>query len=242
MPYDALKHHRRSIRHPLYDYSSQGIYFVTVCTKWHACVLDDPALMDICIDVWQSLPGWFPNIMLDEFVIMPNHAHFLVWLAAGNGIGTNTDVGAHPRGRPDAGEGKPRPYENIHVYNGKREKQPDENESAAIPHDWEIPLLLTPTMNPTLGNIVGTWKSLVANTYLAWINKHALDCQAKFWQHNYHERIIRNDRALEAVRHYIRMNPDRWSIDPDNPQNTTNLLFPETTNDYFDDIKRNPHS
>ena len=216
--------------------------------------------MGICIDIWQALPGWFPTITLDEFVVMPNHTHFVVWLATvGAGLapalvsaqhdapaqqispGATARVGATAGVRATA---RVRPYASqsrIHVYKGDHEKQPDENEAIAIPHDWEIPIPQTTKMNPTLGNVVGTWKSLVANTYLDWIKKHSLDRQAKFWQRNYYDQIIRNDRALEAIRHYIRMNPDRWSMDPDNPQNMLNLPFPETATGYIDDIKRHPH-
>ena len=37
------------------------------------------------------------------------------------------------------------------------------------------------------------------------------------WQRNYHERIVRNERELNAIRHYIRDNPDRWADDAENP-------------------------
>jgi hypothetical protein len=33
MPYDPQFHHRRSIRWKGYDYSSRGLYFVTICSK-----------------------------------------------------------------------------------------------------------------------------------------------------------------------------------------------------------------
>ena len=33
MKYDSQKHHRRSIRIPMYDYSQDGWYFVTICVN-----------------------------------------------------------------------------------------------------------------------------------------------------------------------------------------------------------------
>ena len=30
------------------------------------------------------------------------------------------------------------------------------------------------------------------------------------WQRDYHERVIRNERELNAIRDYIRTNPTRW--------------------------------
>ena len=39
------------------------------------------------------------------------------------------------------------------------------------------------------------------------------------WQRNYYERVIRNERELNAVRQYIQHNPSRWAKDADNPAN-----------------------
>ena len=37
------------------------------------------------------------------------------------------------------------------------------------------------------------------------------------WQRNYYERIIRDDRELEALREYIVDNPARWDDDESHP-------------------------
>jgi REP element-mobilizing transposase RayT len=42
------------------------------------------------------------------------------------------------------------------------------------------------------------------------------------WQRNYYEKIIRNERQLNAIREYIRNNPLNWAQDPDNPINFNN--------------------
>ena len=39
---------------------------------------------------------------------------------------------------------------------------------------------------------------------------------AKVWQRGYYDRIVRNERELDAIRRYIRDNPDRWDEDGDN--------------------------
>jgi hypothetical protein len=42
----------------------------------------------------------------------------------------------------------------------------------------------------------------------------------RLWQRNYHDHIIRNDRALDRLRDYVAGNPSRWAEDalhPDNP-------------------------
>ena len=38
------------------------------------------------------------------------------------------------------------------------------------------------------------------------------------WQRNYHDRIIRNERELDAIRKYIQVNPLHWKEDNENPQ------------------------
>ena len=83
MIYDPSIHHRRSIRLRGYDYSREGAYYVTVCTREKKCLfgniigkkmlLNDAGKM--IRSVWQGIPDRFPNIDLDEFIVMPNHIH-----------------------------------------------------------------------------------------------------------------------------------------------------------------------
>ena len=40
---------------------------------------------------------------------------------------------------------------------------------------------------------------------------------ARFWQRNYYEHVIRNERELNAIRQYIENNPLKWALDRDNP-------------------------
>src|SRR5574342_357822 len=104
MTYDPRKHHRRSIRLKGYDYHNAAAYFVTICTKNRESVLDEPIVNGIIHDVWHALPLWFPTIQLDQFVVMPNHVHFIVWI-----VGTSlADV--QILGMPEKDRGEPRPY------------------------------------------------------------------------------------------------------------------------------------
>jgi REP element-mobilizing transposase RayT len=65
-----------------------------------------------------------------------------------------------------------------------------------------------------LGDVMRAFKSISAkrcNSVLG-LSGHP------FWQRNYYERVIRNERELEAVRQYIRDNPLKWNEDPNNPE------------------------
>lgn len=38
----------------------------------------------------------------------------------------------------------------------------------------------------------------------------------RIFHRNYYERIIRNEKELEAIREYIRRNPENWACDSEN--------------------------
>ncbi len=78
MRYDSFRHHRRSLRLKGYDYALPGQYFVTICAHGHLPLLDSAIARQIIDKAWQALPIRFPNIRLDEFVIMPNHIHGII--------------------------------------------------------------------------------------------------------------------------------------------------------------------
>jgi REP element-mobilizing transposase RayT len=65
----------------------------------------------------------------------------------------------------------------------------------------------------SLGTVVGGFKSAVSRE----VAVKQLSLIKPFWQRNYYERIIRNDRELDATRKYIESNPVRWDDDPDHP-------------------------
>jgi putative transposase len=77
---------RKSIRLKEYDYSQPGEYFVTICTYNHECLLGEivngemqlsqmGAIVSQCL---VETPKYFPNVELDEFVVMPNHVHAII--------------------------------------------------------------------------------------------------------------------------------------------------------------------
>jgi hypothetical protein len=64
-----------------------------------------------------------------------------------------------------------------------------------------------------LGAIVRAFKSNAARR----INALRNTLGAPVWQRNYYERIIRDDRELNAARRYILDNPRKWAEDKHNP-------------------------
>ena len=96
----------RSVRIPGYDYSQPGAYFVTICTLHKALIFGKISqgivhlskLGEIASQELERLPGKFPGIRTDTFVVMPNHIHLLVTISANNTAtqATNTEAFRHP--------------------------------------------------------------------------------------------------------------------------------------------------
>src|SRR5229473_5287233 len=76
----SIRHKRQSTRLPTHNYGWSGTYFVTIRVIQREPYFEIPELRAILVEVWQTLPKRFPNVTLDEFVIMPDHIHFILWL------------------------------------------------------------------------------------------------------------------------------------------------------------------
>jgi len=86
--YNPKIHHRQSIRLKNYDYASDGAYFLTICAqnKEHGFgdVIDGKMVLNPAgkmIKEWLfELKNKFKNIELDEYIIMPNHIHLIIFI------------------------------------------------------------------------------------------------------------------------------------------------------------------
>jgi putative transposase len=90
-PNDTIKFEysqRHSPRLKTYDYSSSGAYFITLCTLNRECmfggIIDDRMLLnangEIVLKEWLKTPEIRREIKLDEYVVMPNHFHAVVFI------------------------------------------------------------------------------------------------------------------------------------------------------------------
>ncbi|MDR0979133.1 MAG: hypothetical protein LBL91_04285 [Lachnospiraceae bacterium] len=98
--YNPDVHHRKSIRIKEYDYSKNGMYFITICTQNRECILSEimngtlsdvvgahdcaqPKLIlthvgRIAQKELMNTEKINENIMIDNYIIMPNHVHMIV--------------------------------------------------------------------------------------------------------------------------------------------------------------------
>ena len=67
---------------------------------------------------------------------------------------------------------------------------------------------------PTLGGVIGAFKSLSTHEYIQGVNKDAWQpFDKKLWQRNYYEHIIRDQKAYNQIVEYIQTNAARWQDD-----------------------------
>ena len=79
---------RQSLRLAHYDYAAPGAYFITICTQERRCLFGEAingamlpnTLGHIVMSCWADLPNHYPNVLLDGFILMPNHVHGLLFI------------------------------------------------------------------------------------------------------------------------------------------------------------------
>ena len=73
-----------------YDYSQNGAYFVTICTKYKRCMFgkiqdeaDEPTMRlnetGLAVErIVNTIPLHYPTVELSDYCVMPNHVHLLL--------------------------------------------------------------------------------------------------------------------------------------------------------------------
>ncbi len=96
-------HHRRTIRLKGYDYAQAGTYFVTLISHKRAHLFAEVGGLEIRLSEfglvlegeWRRLEKRFSGLVLDEFVVMPDHFHGIVILS-GEAARKNQPGGSYP--------------------------------------------------------------------------------------------------------------------------------------------------
>jgi REP-associated tyrosine transposase len=91
---------RRSIRLKKYDYSQCGYYFITICAQnrehLFGEIISDRKMKlnnagEMIQTIWNKIPEYYPNILTDAFVVMPNHIHGIINTVGADSISARTD-------------------------------------------------------------------------------------------------------------------------------------------------------
>ena len=81
MEYPIRKHPRLRA----YDYSQNGGYFITICTRSRAPLFwDAPGVLsptgEIASGCLREIPAHIQGVLLDEYCVMPDHIHVILLL------------------------------------------------------------------------------------------------------------------------------------------------------------------
>lgn len=203
---------RRSIRLKGYDYSQAGAYFITIVAQDRMHLFGEVGKGEMQLNAagrmilaeWEALPQRFPTVEIDAFVVMPNHVHGIIVIigtdkvAAGGGANVGENVGAGVAA--DVGSGL------VHAPNNITPPTVGATTDGA-----------TTRVAPTIGDIVGAFKSITTVSYTRGVKQCGWPpFPGRLWQRNYYEHIIRNDEALNRIRRYIADNPAQWALDREN--------------------------
>jgi len=193
MKYNSEKQHRRSIRLQGYDYASAGLYFITLCTYQQQCLFGE--IVDG--EVRLSDDG---KVVSDEWMRSRNirqEIDFDAWIIMPNHL--HGIVIIQPSDLSI--ELSDRTTNNVGA-NGRSPLQ-ETNQDRIIP-----------SMKPrSLSSFIAGFKSGTTKR----INVRRNAPGTPVWQRNYYEQIIRDERALQAVRQYIQNNPLAWWQDELHP-------------------------
>jgi len=209
--FDPQKHHRRSIRLKGFDYSSEGAYYVTIVAQGRECLFGEIVDGEMRLNEYGKIvQKWWNEIPI----------HF-----------PNVELGAFII-MPNHVHGI------IYIIEERRgevlspRNNPNANNLNANNKGGETP----PLRKPTLGQIVAYFKYQSTKEMNRIETPNAI---TRFWQRNYYEHIIRNEKELQQKTDYILDNPSRWDEDEENAmkhRSESRIISPRKDSNNIDQV------
>ena len=187
-----------SARWATWDYGANAPYFVTICThnmrhhfgKVKNGEMQYTPLGQSAYDCWMDIPAHFPFVVLDAFVVMPNHVHgILVFNKCG--VVEPQDIAAKEKGMEPQDIAAKEAWEETQYLASVRDK-------------WQINKFGPQSRN--LASVLRGFK--VGVTKFA----HQNDLSFK-WHVRFHDHVVRDEAEWKRIAHYIENNPRKWSED-----------------------------
>jgi len=183
-----------------FDYRRAGAYFVTICAAGRSraerrrfgsirsadSYRTPPAFVpndvgEIVTDCWVDIPGHFSTVMIDEFALLPDHFHGIVFIENQN---TGTAFGFSPPAW-------------LRVAATHRDRHWAQSDTSTLDP------AVQDAGSPSLSVIIGSFKSAVSRI------SAPVRPPGKLWQRGFHDRIIRDQVELDVYRKYIATNVQR---------------------------------
>lgn len=204
MNFNPNIHHRRSIRLKGYDYSQQGLYFITLCVQNRVCLFGEiengimvlNAFGKIAHHEWMQTAAIRKNVSLHAFVVMPNHFHAIIEICPGG------------RGELHSPE-----LDTPEIRSSQLRSSQLDLPEIRLP-EFDSPPQSVGEFNSPLRGPSGTVGAIVRGYKSAVTKQLKTMCfDGVLWQRNYWERIIRDEGEYERITTYIENNPMNWNND-----------------------------
>jgi len=197
------KYRIKSHRKPNWDYSNRGYYFITLVTQNRECnlgkIVDGKMILSdfgkIIKTEWYKSFKIRDELFLDKFIIMPNHLHAIIVLG--------------------------KPINNNDKSNGSHVETHGRASLQPVNQSKKQPFVRKPK---SISSFIGGFKSVINSKIDDYIDVNNLGIPKynrnnHFFQPNYHDHIIRNDKSYRNISEYIINNPIKWNDDRFNPTN-----------------------
>ena len=210
------KYRGQSTRLQSWDYSSEGSYFITICTKNNQhffgkiregkMILSD--IGKVVNEEWIKSIAMRPEmeIELGEFVVMPNHFHAIINIVRGaRRVATHRGPECVPNGDDGSHSAPSSPefssIENASSQNSVAIRRDRTEASASVKKNQFGP------QSNNIASIIRGFKSAVT----CWCKKNGFPNFG--WHPLFHDHIIRDQNAYFNISNYIRNNPENWKKD-----------------------------
>ena len=202
-----------SARLQTFNYASQGMYFVTICTKFmqhyfgkiinesktNKARLDPTEIGKIAESEWYKSLELRPDMNLDigEFIVMPNHIHGIIIIGK-NEYNSGGNIGKLNGNSKSCGS-----TDAMHRVSTQ----------SAFPTQSASPF---PTQSTSQNAFEPQTKNLASIIlgYKSAVTTFARKNNIRFeWHVRYHDHIIRNEEEYLRISNYIKNNPSKWLQD-----------------------------
>ncbi len=226
------KYRINSNRHPYWNYSRPGAYFITLCTLDRVCYLGDISdgkmhlseFGQLVRDEILCIDNYHPQVKLGGWVVMPDHVHLMVNILDGakcDGVNDgNVALGVND-GNVTLG------VNEIHEFHLRPTSSTHQTPTTPLPpfptpSSSKTPWWYDPNY-PSMPNdikqyrnhrrtmiipkIMGKFKMMSSRE----INALRKAPKQKNWQNDYYDHIVRNDVSYLRIQRYIKTNPKKWN-------------------------------
>jgi REP element-mobilizing transposase RayT len=201
---------RKTTRLKNWDYRKDAIYFITMCTanreQFFGKIINGKMHLSnigvLANVLWFEIKNHSKNVILDEFVVMPDHIHGII-IIEGNDRESSNFQDSPDFSVPSIGKGRDLPegtgqINRVGTWHALSQRS-SRIESSLSQREKRFQNI----GKNSVSSIIGSYKSAVT--------KHSNRLGLEFkWQQRFYDRIIRDELELGNVRNYINRNIEKW--------------------------------